>query len=313
MQKILVFHRIERVFIVSIRKDIDTGLFEFPMPFELKLRLKDMLEDEVDEKFFLSDKALQGIKNSTYDRKKNIVQKKDYCDTLLSRDYKDPKCVEVPEPIRLGNIYGEKFGTGYAGNVWDQEGISPTLMSMQGGNRQPLVVDNQTIRIPQATKQGYVEMEAGGVADLSFPNSTTRRGRVQDGGNICPTITDESNGLCKVDVDDKYYLSDAMIDYIHNKETKSHNFRVNVNDRSGILESPLRAAGDKPVTVGARLKIRKLTPKECFRLMGFDDKDFDKCSCSNTQLYKQAGNSIVVDVAEELLCMMFDEKGNFFV
>lgn len=59
--------------------------------------------------------------------------------------------------------------------------------------------------------------------------------------------------------------------------------------------------------------IRKLTPKECFRLQGFADSDFEKLTCSNTQLYKQAGNSITVDVAEELLCMMFDEDGNFFV
>lgn len=50
------------------------------------------------------------------------------------------------------------------------------------------------------------------------------------------------------------------------------------------------------------LKIRKLTPKECFRLMGFDDKDAEKAETvnSNTQLYKQAGNSIVVDVLEAL-------------
>ena len=63
------------------------------------------------------------------------------------------------------------------------------------------------------------------------------------------------------------------------------------------------------------LRIRKLTPKECFRLMGFDDESFHKAEAvnSNTQLYKQAGNSIVVDVLEELFCMMFDEDGNFFI
>lgn len=52
------------------------------------------------------------------------------------------------------------------------------------------------------------------------------------------------------------------------------------------------------------LRIRKLTPKECWRLMGFDDADIDKCieaGLSNTQLYKQAGNSIVVDVLEKIL------------
>lgn len=62
-------------------------------------------------------------------------------------------------------------------------------------------------------------------------------------------------------------------------------------------------------------KIRKLTPKECFRLMGFDDESFHKAEAvnSNTQLYKQAGNSIVVDVLEELFCMMLDEDGKIFV
>ena len=52
------------------------------------------------------------------------------------------------------------------------------------------------------------------------------------------------------------------------------------------------------------MRIRKLTPKECWRLMGFDDADFDKAQAvgmSNTQLYKQAGNSIVVPVLEEVL------------
>lgn len=50
------------------------------------------------------------------------------------------------------------------------------------------------------------------------------------------------------------------------------------------------------------LRIRKLTPKECYRLMGFDDADFEKAAevNSNTQLYKQAGNSIVVNVLESL-------------
>ena len=56
------------------------------------------------------------------------------------------------------------------------------------------------------------------------------------------------------------------------------------------------------------LKIRKLTPKECFRLMGFDDSDFEKAESvnSNTQLYKQAGNSIVVDVLEHLFAELMD-------
>lgn len=66
---------------------------------------------------------------------------------------------------------------------------------------------------------------------------------------------------------------------------------------------------------GEDMRIRKLTPKECFRLMGFDDESFHRAEAvnSNTQLYKQAGNSIVVDVLEELFCMMLDEDGELFL
>ena len=60
------------------------------------------------------------------------------------------------------------------------------------------------------------------------------------------------------------------------------------------------------------LKIRKLTPKECYRLMGFDDEDFYKAEAvnSNAQLYKQAGNSIVVDVIEKIYDKLFERYGD---
>ena len=56
------------------------------------------------------------------------------------------------------------------------------------------------------------------------------------------------------------------------------------------------------------MRIRKLTPKECFRLMGFEDADFEKAESvnSNTQLYKQAGNSIVVPVVQGIIQNLFD-------
>lgn len=58
---ISVSHRIERVFIVSIRKDLDDGSFVFPEGFDLKLKLKDMLEERVPEKFYLSDVMIEGF------------------------------------------------------------------------------------------------------------------------------------------------------------------------------------------------------------------------------------------------------------
>lgn len=65
----------------------------------------------------------------------------------------DKRVIESEDinPVRIGNIYGEQFGTGYAGNVWDQDSVFPTIMTAQGGNRQPLVVDNIKWRIRKLT------------------------------------------------------------------------------------------------------------------------------------------------------------------
>ena len=74
--------------------------------------------------------------------------------TLRTIDACGDKRVIEPDdmnPVRIGNIYGEQFGTGYAGNVWSQESVSPTIMTAQGGNRQPLVVDNVKWRIRKLT------------------------------------------------------------------------------------------------------------------------------------------------------------------
>ena len=246
----------ERVFIISIRKDIDKG-YEFPKPFPLQLRLKDMLDDEVDEKFYLDSTKEYFIKHSFESEEKgngfrfapHVKKNANVAKTVTTRaggrmddnfvvdveceedifkfdstnkmiqvgqmygTDKEHKCVPV-EPVRLGNIYGEKFGTGYAGNVWDKECISPTLMTMQGGNRQPLVIDegvkagntspsgnyNPSVTVREATKKGYAEAVEGDSVNIGQPNSKTRRGRVgkqvsqtptTSGGNEMAVVIDE--------------------------------------------------------------------------------------------------------------------------
>lgn len=119
----------ERVFTISIRKDIDRCSFKFPEPVELKLRLKDMLEDKVDEKYYLNDERI-----------KKIIQEKDVCDTLLARDWKDPKCV------RIGGIFDTEKSKHQAGSIYDKEGLCPTLDIAQGGWRQPSVIIKDRIR-----------------------------------------------------------------------------------------------------------------------------------------------------------------------
>lgn len=83
------------------------------------------------------------------------------------------------------------------------------------------------------------------------------------------------------------------------EEKYTQNFEPNFDGTTNTLTSVQK---DNYVVEPTKLRIRKLTPKECFRLMGFDDESFGKAEqvCSNTQLYKQAGNSIVVDVLEHL-------------
>ena len=362
----------ERVFIVSIRKDIDNGMFEFPKGFELKLRLKDMLEDAVDEKYYLSDEKIQKIKNSNFMQEKTIIQKSDVCSTLLARDYKDPKCVEV-NAIRKYGIFDDEKGKHQAGSVWDKEGLAPTLDTMQGGYRQPC------IEIKEATKKGYAEAEVGDSINLEQPNSKTRRGRV--GKQVAQTLTTSCNQaivepqILKTDVSmpvrvRKYKVDcDKLVNLLRKAKEKSgltnkdislqldipltkveHWFRkdssfaipdediwfklkeilkINTDEfdksittfeeregvyeklnrcylEEGIAPTLTRTSADEKVI--SNLRIRKLTPLECWRLMGFSDDQFSKAKKSlndkhykgkdksNSQLYKQAGNSIVVDV-----------------
>ena len=154
----------ERVFIVSIRKDVDNGEFKFPDPFPLELRLRDMLEDEVDEKYYLSDTQVNSIKTSSYTQNQRRIQEKDWCDTLCARDWKDPKCV----PVRIGGLFDTEKSKHQAGSIWDKNNISPTLDTMQGGYRQPLVMIEepkvfepkiQKIDIPQTVKVRKYEVD----------------------------------------------------------------------------------------------------------------------------------------------------------
>lgn len=128
----------ERVFTVSILGEND---FEFPEPFELKLRLKDVLEPTVDESFYLNDEQTRRLRMTTFHsgKEESRVQDSDgECRTLLARDYKDAKCV------RVGGLYDSGKAKHQAGPIYDPSGISATLSTMQGGNQEPIIVANST-------------------------------------------------------------------------------------------------------------------------------------------------------------------------
>lgn len=167
------------MFTVSIRKDIYNGFF-FPAPIKLEKRLKDMLEDEVDDKYYLSDEQVANMKATNFNAAKietRVQNGGGVSGTLLARDYKDPKCIQVAQLYGFG-----KEPNPQAGRVYSQAGLCPTMDTMSGGNREPKIVaqrgrayrgepqhlemrrDSLTNTITSVQKDNYV-VESGGGTD----------------------------------------------------------------------------------------------------------------------------------------------------
>ena len=311
----------ERVFTVSIRKDIDTG-YEFPKGFELTKKLKDVLEKSVDEKYYLSDKIMSDFVTDT----KNDIK------MIGKLNIKGHDCVK---------------------RVYSGEGIAPTLTDMQGGNRQPKII---TYNISQKVKvrkypvnidelkevlrnaKTEVNITNNELAEkLKIPKTQVEHYFRKDDCFAIPDpeIWCKLKELLKIDTDkfDKSIITFEEKDGVYDKanrvydeqglaptltlqETVAVAMRGRYNE-SGEVEQQIEISDreiansittvQKDSMIGEempmddRLRIRKLTPLECWRLMGFDDEDFYKAQSvptSNTQLYKQAGNSIVVNVLE---------------
>ena len=298
----------ERVFIVSIRKDIDNGSFEFPKPFELELRLKDMLEDQVDEKYYLSEDIQKRFKFTVDTFTKSIVgttkpdfrtigqrdlvyQENGVMGALVATDYKQPK--QILETKRLGGVFDTEKSKHQAGSVWDKDGLSPTLDTMQGGWRQPCIIDDNDIKLTGAYGRNFGS-----------------KGKLQDKDSVCDTLLSAmGSGGGNVPIV-KEQESTAQIIREEPLEIEGwHRNAKEVLNTNGICRTLSTQSNNLATKIKEQksLRIRKLTPRECFRLMGFDDSDFDKVegNLSNTQLYKQAGNSIVVNVLEEIYKELF--------
>ncbi len=288
----------ERCFMVSILGKYN---YTFPQGIPLELRLKDMLEEQVEEKYYLSQDKINKIVTSNFQQEKKMIQEGDICSILLARDYKDPKCVKVQQ---VGNIvHTGNFDNPQRGRIYSVEGLSPTLNCMQGGGLEPKII------VKEATKKGYAEAEIGDSINLEQPNSKTRRGRV--GKGVAQTLTTSPQQAV---VEPKMtYLEKSLKETIEKNNGELgegldlYNRRV-IND--GIAKT-LGADCGHNGTAGNMMvyrdfRIRKLTSLECWRLMGFTDEDFYKAKAvnSDSQLYKQAGNSIVKQVLMAILKKM---------
>lgn len=319
----------ERVFIVSIRKDIDKSNFTFPSPVTLNLKLKDILEDKVDDKFYLTENGIGRLIKKNNKLLKDC-QNPSISSCLIAGYHKmsgnqNQYIAESNNVERVAGLFDTEKSKHQAGSVYNPNGISPTLTTMDnGGHKQPYIL------VREGTKKGYTEAREGDSINYSYPNSTTKRGRV--GKEVSQTILTSPSMATVIETPKPICLNNqkkqpSLQDRIYDTEgiataVTASQFRPSIAERKMFNPYNQKEIKDiaptQTTTCGITsssaavlisedgnhfMKIRKLTPLECWRLMGFDDEDFNKAKSvgiSDTQAYRQAGNSIVVNVLEAI-------------
>ena len=207
-------------------------------------------------------------------------------------------------------------------------GCSPTLSTMQGGNQEPKILEEQIPCKLNKMPEGHLDsLDNAKICDVDTPTASTITSRYYKGigahkDNMCivamhgrnpdnpsdrttgsPTeqrleVNMQGTSNCLTSVQkDNLVLENLII----GGEQKHQSVK-----KDGIctcLTSSMGTGGGYVPMIAPQYRIRKLTPRECGRLMGVSDEDINKMAAvnSNTQLYKQFGNSIVVDV----MCAMF--------
>lgn len=281
-------------------KDLNIKRFRFNWPLQsiVHKRLKEILEKYVDEKYYLSEEKTKSLIEQL-----EATQQKEY---------------ETKEPLMVGHV--DLKGHDAIKRVYSPEGVSPTLTTMGGGHREPKIAIEQfsfddgvscclDANYTKGTSPG--EVGKGRRTHIIEKEITTvessRKIGIGKELDVSHTLSaSDWRGL------NRYQKQNAVVEVrpvlTPEREEKRQNgrrfkddgepaFTVNTIDRHGV------AIGEYP-----KYRIRKLTPLECFRLQAFDDEDFEKAfaaGISNSQLYKQAGNSITVTVLESIFNELF--------
>ena len=280
----------ERVFTISIRNDLNQT-FEFPPKQELKLKIADLLENGVDEKYYLSNEKTKKMLSNNFYQDKRIIKQ-------IYSNFKSTKCIQV------GQIYGtDKESNPQAGRIYSDIGISPSLDSCNGGNRQPKII------IIGASRGRYFESPQILTKKRTEYGKAIRKeyeaGKIKASRNLIQKLEPRTDGISNT-------LTTVLKDnYCIIGSTQKH-ASIRNDGISPTLTSAMGFGGGHVPMHNYNYRIRKLTPKECWRLMGFNDDDFEKAEKvnSNTQLYKQAGNSIVVNVLEAIFRNLFNTQGD---
>ena len=249
----------ERVFVICIHKDIDKGKFEFPKPFNTGIRLKDISEKDVDEKYYLSENIQKRFKITDETMTKSIIgttigeectrfgqrdvvyQENCIIGTLTATDYKQPKQIlEITSEPFIVASRGRYSNENESNETYQNfeprtDGLTNTITTVQKDNY--IVNTNRCVQVGDLQHYGYDKMN-----------------RVYSKEGLCPTLRTMTEG------------------------DRQPRFLENVEPR-----------------------IRKLTPYECWKLMGWTKEYFNKAKnigISDSSLYKQAGNGIVTNCVE---------------
>ena len=376
-------HR-ERVFCVSIRGEHTA--FVFPEKRELTLRLKDMIDEHVDERYYLKESTIRSIVTSKFNSRRDSIRRpSDYAYCLRARDCYEPQCVQV------GDVVGEKWEKMHemSRRVFQTDGISPTVHCAGGGNTELKIAENfvlgglQEHQVPRTDGVSPTLTEAMGKGGGQTPIIVAMRGRNPDDPSdrtpgiplrqrlevnekgLCNALTtvQKDNLVMDADyvsrkygefIDEKGYIPEMFVAY--NKQ-EVHDVAPTLTGQCSCpsgssavlkLEKPIKVkvatkqgyeeatsgdyvnitfpssktkrgrvgkgvaqtltCGDGNAVITENVRIRKLTPRECLRLMGWTDEQIDKiesAKVSSTQQYRQAGNGIVVQVLEAIFKALF--------
>ena len=276
----------ERVFVVGFREEDDYHRFSFPQEIPLTLTLGDVLDSEVEEKYYLSQKMISYLEN-----KDRAVQP--YNGTQTVAPTMTATYSKTPTDGFYINVVGmlDMKGNDQIRLVYGQDDCAPCLSTMQGGMREP------KIKVRSATKAGYEIASLGDSINLSVPQSKTRRGRV--GKGVAQTLDCSCNqGVIEPKI--KAYLTPF-------REEKRQNGRRECEHGEPMFTLTAQDIHGVSIEDKKGYRIRKLTPRECFRLMG-DYEDRVKIVVSDTQAYKCASNGIEIRTMMSLIKSIIEKQ-----
>ena len=297
-----------RCFMISILGDYS---YSFPKPIPLKLKLKNLLEDEVDEKYYLSDKMIEFFTKNEEKQKENgngfrfnVSDGNVIAKTITTRAgaRMDDNFIynkSLKETLEKNKINNTCYIDTYNKAV-DEEKARTITTGVDFRN-------NNFIAIKNATKQGYLEATDGDGIDISsrmqYHRGTVQKEMIQtldtQGRESKGVVVNMKTELCNNLIKDGKVKENDVIRHSYTTSRMNGEMKdLKQNNLSPTLDTRCDCLG----VVSSDLRIRKLTPKECFRLMGVKDEDYEKCAKnqSNASLYHLAGDSIVVNVLMEI-------------